>query len=93
MYGIDNEKGYALLESLIALLLLSIVSVTLVGVLPFLIDSRARMDSEQAVYHLLHEMHIREGVGGVFEEGVFRDGDEICKIHIWRDGTSREICL
>ena len=84
-----NEKGYALLESLIALALLSIVSLSLITILPMLLEEKAYLDQEQAIYHQLFELHHSGGS----EIDAFRRGYKWCTTHTRRDGATREICL
>lgn len=93
-----NEQGYALLESLIGLMLLSIISLSLIVALPILLEEHARLDKEQAIYHQLFELHDRENgnriiVTGPFEFEAFRRGHEWCATYVWRDGNERIICL
>jgi len=94
----SNNQGYALLESLIGLMLLSIVSVSLIVALPVLLEEHARLDKEQAILHQLAELHGR-GLGNriivtePFEFEAVRRGYEWCGIFVWRDGNERIICL
>jgi len=93
-----NEKGYALLESLIGLMLLGIVSLSLIVALPILLDEHARLDHEQAIYLQLFELHGRESRNNIivtepFEFEAFRGEFEWCATYIWRDGNERTICL
>ena len=94
----SNEKGYALLESLVGIVLLSIVSLSLIVALPILLDEHARLDHEQAIYHQLFELHRREVENNVIvtepiEFEAFRRGDKWCATYVWRDGNVRTICL
>ena len=95
----DNEQGYALFESLVGLMLLSIVSLSLVVALPILLEEHARLDTEQAIYHKLFELHSRGSdvnhisVIEPVEFDAFRRGNEWCAIYIWRDGSEKIICL
>ena len=93
-----NEQGYALLESLIGLMLLSIISLSLIVVLPILLEEHARLDKEQAIYHKLFELHVRGVENNItvtepFEFEAFRRGYEWCATYVWRDGNERTICL
>ena len=93
-----NERGYALLESLVGLMLLSIVSMSLIVVLPILLEEHARLDTEQAIYHKLLELHATETRNNVFVTEpfsfeAFRHGYEWCAIYRWRDGNEKTICL
>jgi len=94
----DNEQGYALLESLIGLTLLSVVSLSLVVALPILLEEHARLDKEQAIFHKLVEFHGRGVENNIivtepFEFEVFRRRYEWCATYVWRDGNERTICL
>ena len=94
----SNERGYVLFESLIGLMLLSIVSMSLIVVLPILLEEHVRLDKEQAIYHQLFELHGREIKEGIsmtepIEFEAFRQGDEWCAIYVWRDGDEKIICL
>jgi len=97
-YKVCSEQGYALLESLIGLMLLSIVSLSLIVALPILLEEHARIDREQAILHQLAELHGR-GLGNriivteSFEFEAFRRGHEWCGRYVWRDGNERVICL
>lgn len=84
-----NEKGYALLESLVGLALLSVVSLSLIVALPILFEKQARLDQEQAIYHQLYELHLT----GTAEIDAFIRGYQWCTIYVGRDGLEREICL
>lgn len=86
---LGNEKGYALFESLIALALLSIVSLSLVIVLPTLLDEISFLDTQQAIYHQLFELHQGRDAG----IDVFSRGYEWCTVYERRDGRKHEICL
>ncbi|MCL1989337.1 MAG: hypothetical protein FWG67_00445 [Defluviitaleaceae bacterium] len=94
----DNERGYVLLESLMGLMLLSVVSFSLVVALPILLEESIRLDKEQAIYHQLLELH-GSGIDSqmmimdpiAFE--AFRQGHQWCATYIWRDGHARTICL
>jgi len=86
---VKNEKGYALFESLIGLALLSIVSLSLVVALPVLLEEQARLDTEQAIFHQLVELHN----GGSPNIDAFWRGYQWCAIYVRRDGRKREICL
>jgi len=93
-----KENGYALFESLIGLMLLGIVSLSLVVVLPVLLDEHARLDQEQAIYHQLMEFHGRGldnnmSITEPIQFDAFRDGDQWCATYMWRDGYERTICL
>jgi len=95
---LDKEEGYALLESLIGLKLLSVVSLSLVIVLPILLNEHTRLDHEQAIYHQLAEFHGRglEGSLSITEPiqfEAFRRGHQWCATYVWRDGNARTICL
>jgi len=95
---LDKENGYALFESLIGLMLLSVVSLSLVVALPILLDEHARLDHEQAIYHQLLEFHGRRLENNLtitepIEFDAFRDGYQWCATYIWRDGNERTICL
>ena len=89
MFGIKNEKGYALFESLIGLALLSMVSLSLIVALPVLLEEQARLDTEQAIYHQLFELH----QGGTPEIDAFRRGSKWCVVNERSDGHEHEICL
>ena len=94
----NHEAGYALLESLVGLVLLSIVSFSLIAAMPILLSERARLDKEQAIYHQLFELHGRDATGHViidepFRIEAFQQGYEWCAIYGWRDGNERKICL
>jgi len=83
MLGKNKEHGYALLESLVGLMLLSIVSLSLIVALPILLDENARLDHEQAIYHKLFELHRREIENDVVitdEFEAFRRGYEWCAV-------------
>ena len=93
-----GEAGYALLESLIGLMLLGIVSLSLMVALPILLDEHERLDHEQAIYHKLLELHGRGIEDNItvmepFEFEAFRRGYEWCAVYEWRDGYERTICL
>ena len=93
-----NDQGYVLLESLIGLMLLSIVSLSLIVALPILLEEYTRLDKEQAIYHKLFELHGRENKNSItitepFEFEAFRNGYEWCAIYTWGDGNERRICL
>jgi len=93
----DNNQGYALLESLIGLMLLSVVSLSLIIALPILLAEHARLDKEQAIYHKLFELHARETQNNLtvtepFEFEAFRIGYEWCATY-GRNGNERTICL
>ena len=93
-----NEQGYVLIESLIGLMLLSVVSVSLVIALPILLEEHARLDKEQAIYHQLYELHNQEvrdrvTVAEPVEFEAFRRGGEWCAVYVWRDGREKIICL
>lgn len=95
---LDKEKGYALLESLIGLMLLSIVSLSLIVALPILLNEHARLDHEQAIYHQLMAFHGRElennlVISDPIEFEAFRQAHKWCAIYRWRDGNERTICL
>ena len=100
MFGKENgEQGYALLENLIGLMLLSIVSLSLMAALPILLDEHARLDHEQAIVHKLFELHSR-GIENdtvdtdeSWEFEVFRRGYKLCATYVWREGRPRTICL
>lgn len=87
-----DEQGYLLIESLLGLILLSMVVLSLMTVLPILMDTSARLDKEQAIYHQLFQLQI-QGMSEPDEFDVFKRGDEWCAIYVWRDGSEREICL
>ena len=94
----SNEQGYALLESLIGLMLLGIVSLSLVVALPILLEESARLDKEQQIYHQLFEFHHRTlenriVVAEPVEFVAFRRGHEWCATYVWRDGLEKTICL
>ena len=94
----SNEKGYALLECLVGLMLLGIVSLSLIVALPILLDKHARIDHEQAIYHQLFELHSRETHDNItvtepFEFEAFRRGYEWCATYVWREENERTICL
>lgn len=84
-----NENGYALLESLIGLALLSIVSLSLIVTLPILLEGKVNLDEEQAIYHQLFELHN----GGLPDINAFRRGHKWCTIYVRSDGHEHEICL
>jgi len=95
---LDNEKGYALLESLIGLMLLSVVSLSLVVALPILLNEHARLDYEQAIFHQLVEFHGRGLENNMIitdplEFEAFKHDDQWCATYVWRDGHVRTICL
>jgi len=95
---IKDERGYLLIESLVSLILLSVIAMSLITALPILLDASARLDKEQAIYHRLFEWHDR-GVDGSFsmtepyEFNAFRRRDTWCATYVWRDGNERTICL
>ena len=93
----NNDKGYALIESIIGLMLLGIVSLSLIISLPILLDKNSRLDKEQAIYHQLFELHRRDvediTIFAPFEFETFRRGYEWCATYVWRDGNERTICL
>ena len=91
------NKGYALFESLIGLILLSIVSLSLVVALPILLEKHAQLDREQAILHRLVELHERGGGNNIvvaepFRFEAFRRGDQWCATYR-RNGNERIICL
>lgn len=93
-----NEQGYALLESLIGLMLLSIVSISLVVALPILLEESARLDKEQAIFYHLIEFHDRKIENNVtitapVEFEAVKKGHQWCAFYRWRDGLERTICL
>lgn len=93
-----DEQGYALFESLIGLMLLSIISLSLVVALPILLEEYARLDKEQVIYHQLFELHSREHGNKVvvtepFEFEAIKRGYHWCATYVWRDGNERTICL
>lgn len=95
---VKDEQGYLLIESLLGLILLSIVAMALITVLPILMDASARLDKEQVIYHRLFEFHVREmeghhSVTEPYEFNVFKQGDEWCASYVWRDDRERTICL
>jgi len=100
---LGDERGYALLESLIGLMLLGVVSLSLIVALPILLEEHARLDQEQAIYHQLLELHGRETRNNVIvtepvEFEAFRRGYEWCAVLEVRDSDRREgneriICL
>lgn len=97
-FKINNERGYLLIESLLGLILLSIIALSLITALPILLDANARLDKEQAIYHRLFELHDREIEGShvitePYEFQVFRWHDEWCATYVWRDGSEKTICL
>ena len=92
------EKGYVLLESLVGLVLLSVIALSLVTALPLLLDASARLDVEQSIYHRLAEIHIQElnGEALALETDGFRAvriRDRWCAVYVWRDEDERTICL
>jgi len=95
----SSEQGYALLESLLGLMLLGIVSLSLMVALPILIDEHARLDHEQAIFHKLFEFHSRGlesdivVAGETLEFEAFRRGYKWCATYVWRDGNERTVCL
>ena len=95
----NNEQGYALLESLIGLMLLGIVSLSLVVALPILLEEDARLDKEQKIYHQLFEFHGRDIKNNMMitdpiEFEAFRNGYRWCATYIWRgEANARTICL
>ena len=94
-----NEQGYALVESLIGLMLLGVVSLSLIVALPILLEEHTRLDKEQAIFHQLVEFHGRETRNRVtvtepFEFEAFRRRHEWCATYVWRrDGSERTVCL
>jgi len=58
MKTINNEKGYILIESLVGLVLLSILSLTLILTIPKLIELQYYINQKQLTYQLLHDAHI-----------------------------------
>lgn len=95
---IKDERGYLLIESLLGLILLSIMALSLITTLPILLEASARLDKEQAIYHRLFELHDQEIQGShVITESddfrVFRQHDEWCATYVWRDGIEKTICL
>lgn len=97
-FKIKDERGYLLIESLLGLILLSIIALSLITALPILLDANARLDKEQAIYHRLFELHDREIEGShvitePYEFQVFRRHDEWCAIYVWSDGIEKTICL
>ena len=95
---IKDERGYLLIESLIGLILLSVITMSLITVLPILLDASARLDKEQAIYHHLFESHDKgihrpHTITEPYEFDVFRRGDEWCATYVWRDQRARKICL
>ena len=99
MFGKESdEQGYALLESLVGLMLLSTVSLSLMVALPILLDEHARLDHEQAIVHKLFELHGRGIESDIvaseaLEFETFRRGSKWCAIYVWRDGNERTVCL
>ena len=82
---LGNERGYALLESLIGLMLLGVVSLSLIVALPILLEEHMRLDFEQGIYHQLVELHGRETRNNVIitepvEFEAFRRGYEWCAV-------------
>lgn len=85
-----DERGYLLIESLLGLILLSVIAMSLITVLPTLMDASARLDKEQAIYHRLFELHDREIEGPQritepYEFHAFRRRNGWCAIYVWRD--------
>ena len=99
-----NERGYILIESLIGMILLSIVSFSLITVLPILAEIDARLDKQQFIHSKLFELqdgilfHGREFEGNLtiyspFHFQVFHRDQELCATYIWRDNLEETICL
>lgn len=96
---IKDEHGYLLVESLLGLILLSMMALSLITALPILLDASARLDKEQAIYQRLYELHHREIEGlhvitEPYEFHAFRRHDRWCATYVWGDdGSERTICL
>jgi len=89
-----GEQGYLLIESLLSLILLGMIALSLITVLPVLLDASTRLDKEQAIYHGLFELHDHGYMNPIFDEfDVFKHGDEWCVRYTWRDESERAICL
>jgi len=98
MYVRKNEKGYILIESLIGLLLLSIVSFSLLLTLPLLIEARQRLDIEQAIYHhlIIHQLTDtleNQSIDAPIPFTIFHNSHTWCATYQWRDDNEKTICL
>lgn len=81
---IKNEKGYVLLESLIGLMLLSILSATFLQTAPLLLEAKMQLDHQQGAYNQLFQIRTQNISRGIFATE--------CLIYEWRS-FSEEICL
>jgi len=63
--GKHSEKGFVLMESLVGLVLLGVVAISMVQVLPILLEADMRLDKEQYIYNRLFE----------FQHGWLLDGE------------------
>jgi len=94
----NNEAGYALIESLIGLVLLSMVVLSLIVVLPILLNERNRLDKEQMIYHRLFELHIQNVTTDRFYDNVtgiefFKQGSEWCATYETSSERAITVCL
>jgi len=81
---IKNQRGYALMESLVGLALLGILSATFLETAPLLLGARERLDAQQSAYNQLFEIRSQNISQGIFGHS--------CLSYSWR-GIYEEICL
>ena len=71
----QSEKGFVLMESLVGLVLLGIVAISMVQVLPILLEADMRLDKEQYIYNRLFEFQDNRLLdGGFFETSAEGSG-------------------
>jgi len=100
----SNQRGYILLESLIGLLILSSVILTLIQLIPMMVEVRVTLDIERTIYNTLYEIYDQQKFYSktypnvlIFSlpipYTVISYEDSLCATYIGRDQNEKTICL
>gem|GEM_PF-1607588 len=99
-----NQQGYILLESLVGLTILSVVTLSLIQVLPLLIETKETLEIERTIYNTLYEISDQQKFyGRIYPDRVSfsypisytitPNEFPICATFIWRNQNEKKICF
>ena len=99
-----NERGFILLESLVGLAILSTIILTLLQILPIMIEAKSQIEIEKTIYNTLYMIYDQQTFYSqnypnvlYYDEPVsyFIKPNEspLCAIYLWRDQNEKKICL
>jgi len=99
-----NQNGYILLESLVGLMILSVVTLSLIQVFPILFEAKETLEIERSIYNTLYEIRDQQlFYGQIYSEPIHflhpipytisPNELPLCATYTWRNQYEKKICF